>query len=126
MDGGWKDGRMVEVDGGGGCPLGGLDGRLMRRWVDGSLSLDEAKVGVSVAEAPETLVGLFRWWVEGGPAKPSQVKKSDASSYEGKRAKKMICVKVVSRCLGEEMVVGPFQPVVGPTVFSLTSPNLTL
>ena len=123
---GWKDGRMVEVDGG--CPLGGLDGRLMRRWVDGSLSLDEAKVGVSVAEAAETLVGLFRWWVEGGPAKPSQVKKVTlVLMWEA--AKKVICVKVVSRCLGEEMVVGPFQPVVGPTVIfgsSLTSPHLTL
>ena len=78
--GGWKDGRMVEVD-----------GRLMRRWVDGSLSLDEAKVGVSVAEAAETLVGLFRWWVEGGPAKPSQVKKSDASSYVGSGQKNDLC-----------------------------------
>ena len=32
-----KDGRM------GGCSLGGLDGRLMPRWVGGSLSLDEAR-----------------------------------------------------------------------------------
>ena len=39
MDGWWR----WMVDGGGGCPLGGLDGRLMRRWVDGSLSLDEAR-----------------------------------------------------------------------------------
>ena len=41
----------------------------------GSWSLDESKGGVSVAKAPETLVGVFRSWGEGGPAKRSQVKK---------------------------------------------------
>ena len=57
------------------------------------------KGGVSVAVAAETLEGL-----PGGGMKlvPSQArwKKGDASFFEGKRAKKMICLKVLSGALG--------------------------
>ena len=55
---------------------------------------------MSVAEAAETLVGLFRWWVEGGPPKPSQVKKVTLVLMR-EAAKKVICVTGVSRWLGE-------------------------
>ena len=43
---------------------------------------------MSVAEAAETLVGLFRWWVEVGPPKPSQVEKVTLVFMRGSGQKK--------------------------------------
>ena len=102
VGGRWKDGRM------GGCPLGGLDGRLMPRWVDGSLSLDEARW---VCLLPRLQKHWRAFQVVGwiwSQAKPGE--KSDASSYEGKRAKKNDLCEGCKWCLGKWMVGGPFQP----------------